>query len=505
MRLTRISAILGLATLIACGSDAPVTPTGPVTVKFITPTYPAFSGGRDTAFATFTFDDITGIAPLDSIMNVARGQHQVTAQLEIEYMKQSFPWIVNPRGSREVIPIGPAPSCRIYEHDQSLCDDRNFFYRAGHRIFCPAGDFGEFCTYFVDGALLGGTWPVTVSGAASNEYIAHAKLLIGGRVGSATGERAAMSLYTVGDYLPRVRHHVKSGDDSYWQSVVWTDARHVPIFPESTPQLPITDRVGVTFGLQVRTTYLLPAGQPDVIFVRWDVTNISDSADYRRLHGDVPAGGRTLYDIYLAPILDTDVGGIRTIAGNTIDERPDDNGTALPADSLVVAYDQEFSVPTFGGGYWTKPGLVGVRMIEGPPGAKALVLDAATLLRYKPVDEEERTYKVLAGGRDGDRAGCVDRTDALICSQTADGEAEHDVRIGWSVGPIDQLAPGETTSLTVAILLAEPNATTFTSGTGVAPVNSDLASTTRAIYPITGNLRTLAAAIKAIRVSGTPF
>jgi hypothetical protein len=63
--------------------------------------------------------------------------------------------------------------------------------------------------------------------------------------------------------------------------------------------------------------------------------------------------------------------------------------------------------------------------------------------------------------------------------------------MGWSVGPIT-LAPGQSTSLVIAIVLAAPKPGSFTSGTNVAPQNTDVASTARPIYEIAEGLRTLA-------------
>ena len=503
MRFIRGGVAVAALVLAACGEDE-VAPRGPVTVRFATPTYPKTGGGRDTAFAQVTMDgQITVTAPTESLTNVPRGTHVFVAYLDNEYLGQSIPVTLNPRGNRVVLPLAAAPSCRLYPNDARFCAGRNYIYKTAHRLYCPAGDFGEFCAYNPAADQLGATWPADNLQTQGNEYIAHAKLLIAARVGSASGPPAAMALYDAGDYLPRVIHHADRTDSSYWQAAVWTDGRHVPIYPESTPA--ITDRVGVVFGLQVKQTYFVPADAKDVVFVRFDVTNVSDSADWRKLHPDVPAAGQTLYNIWLAPMIDADVGGIRTVGTNTIDDRIDDNGTVFPADSLVVAYDQEFSTPVMGGGYATRPGLVGVRVLTGPPGAKALILDAGTTLRWRTAAEEAATYAVLAGGRDGAAAGCTNYSEALVCAQTVNSEEEHDVRVGWSIGPIASLAPGQTVSLQIAIMVAAPTLGSFTSGTSVPPVNNDLNSTTRNIYDIAAPLRALSNSIKLIRVSGTTF
>lgn len=508
MRIQRSLLLAGAAALLSgCGGDEPTRGTGPVTVRFAVPTVPTFTGtGRDTVFAIVTMDGSAPVlAPLDSFTGVARGQHLFTAKLEVEYLEQTFSRFVDPRGSTDIIPITSAPSCRVFIIDVEFCQGKNYVNAGAHRIFCPAGDFGAFCAYKVDVLTLGGTWPNDDAQALTNEYIGQAKLLIAARIGSPTGDRAAMAFLDDGDYLPRVRHHVAPGDSTRFQAIAWTDGRHVPIFPDSTPVLNANDRFNVKFGLQVRTTYLIRQDEKDVIFVRWDVTNISDSLEYRRVHPDMPAGGRTLYNIFLAPIIDPDIGGIRLVGGQRIDDQIDDNGTYFPADSLVVGYDQEFSAPAFGGNYANRPGLVGVRLLTAPAPSEALILDGRIPLRYEAPADEINTYTILAAGRDGARTGCTDRGEAYECVQTGDPEAEHDIRIGFSAGPIASLAPGETVSMQVAILIATPVLGSYTSGTSVPPQNANLTSTTRPIYTIAGSLRTLADRIKAIRVADQRF
>ena len=150
MRFIRGCFAVAALVLAGCGEDAPA-PRGPVTVAFATPTYPKPGGGRDTAFARVTMDpgttNITVTAPIDSIQNVARGTHIFVAYLDNEYLGQSIPVAINPRGSRVVLPIASAPSCRLYLNDARFCAGRNFIYQRGHRLYCPAGDFGEFCTF----------------------------------------------------------------------------------------------------------------------------------------------------------------------------------------------------------------------------------------------------------------------------------------------------------------------------------------------------------------------
>jgi hypothetical protein len=306
-----------------------------------------------------------------------------------------------------------------------------------------------------------------------------------------------MALYQHGDYSPRTPLHVVNGDSSRWQVVDWTDARHIPLYPNETPFLADSDRPANNFGLSVRTTYYLPQAKPDVMFVRFDVSNVSDSAAYRLVHREEPAGGHTMTDIYLAPIVDAEIGHPLS----TGVEATDDNATMFPAESLLVAYDEAFNVSTFTTTWQTKPGLVGLELLDGPPGttARGILFNGTLDPTYLTAAQEDTAYRLILAGRAALPFGCVDRTVALVCSS----ESGNEIRMGWSVGPIASLAPGETVTLTVALLIAEPVAGAYTNGQNVAPQNDQLASTTRQIYAIAGNVRTLAAGAKGTTVNPT--
>jgi hypothetical protein len=514
----RVMAVLAAAALLAsCGSDKVTKPTGPVELRLSTQTFKdPGATSLDTVRAMVVIDGTDTVTAPDTIPDFPRGTHSFEAHLDIDYLISRFTVPIDPRSTVEVLPIRQAGTCRIYDYDSPFCkmgsaakpDYRNRIYWSGTRIFCPAGDFGEFCTYFPDPAHLGASWPVDSAASSQNEYIAHGKLLIGAIAPNA--QRVATAFYDAGDYSPRVRHHVDPTDSSVWQSEVWTDARHIPLYPEVEPALPRTDRPDNLLGLSVRTTYQTPSNNKNVMFVRFDVRNISDSADYRRVHPSVPVGGITITNVYLAPVLDVDVGGVRIVGGQTYNDANDDNGTMFPADSLVMAYDQAFAVPVFGGGYANKPGVVGMRLLEAPVGttAKGLIVDKNTNLTYgftlATKTLEDSTYRVIAGGREGDRSNCTSTTEALVCFEGGTGEVAHDVRIGWSLGPIASIAPGQSVSLTVAILFAPPSPGTFTSGTAIVPDNANITNNTRPIYLVAGLLRALGDQVKAVRVVGTP-
>jgi hypothetical protein len=294
-----------------------------------------------------------------------------------------------------------------------------------------------------------------------------------------------MSFYLPGDYSPRTRLHPIPSDSSRWQAEAWTDVRHVPIYPSITPRLPDDDRKADNFGLAVRSTYHIPSALQDAILVRFDIRNITTDSDYRRVNPEEPVGGHTLTDVFLVPVIDPDIGGAPPVA-----EGSDDNVTVFPADSLLVAYDQGFQVSTFTAGDNVRPALVGMRLVSGPAatGARALLFDRQKAPDYEETLGERASYRLLAAGRMGARAGCSGtQADVYLCTP----ETPHNALMGWSVGPLT-LAPGASTSLVIAIVIAYPKAGTFTSGTNVAPQNSDVTSTARPIYQIAEPLRALA-------------
>lgn len=506
----RAALLLGVAIVAAAcgGRDAPVTPTGPVTLTFAPLIFTPTNGGPpDTVRGIFTLDGTTTVALTDTIRNVARGRHTVEIRSDADYLVQRYEVDINPSGSELRVPIQQEGTCRQAAFDRQFCIEgvtrRNVLRWSRHpRVYCPTNDFGEWCARSASDEALGGAWP---SDSTRNAYIERGRLLLAGTVGpelgSVAGARIATAFDTPGDYSPRQRLTVASGDSSRYVNEVWTDARYLAIFPERQGRLPVSDRRNARFGLSVRVTYFLPESQPDAIFARYDVMNISNHPDYIRVHPGEPADGHVMRDIYLVPTIDADVGGP---GGGGAGEFDDDNVTAFPDDSLVATYDAALQVPNFTGGYAAKPGLVGLRLVSGPPGttARALLFDADRELNFATSAAEAATYAVLLAGRGAAVPGCTASTAALVCGDLT--ETPGDYRMAWSVGPVASLAPGQSTSITVALLFAQPTPGTFTSGTTIAPQNGELASTTRPIYGIAALLRALGASTAGTVVTPVP-
>ena len=498
MQLSRtVLCAAALLAAAACGGDNGTKPSGPVT--FV----PIAQLGSDTIGGSVRVDNNPTLRiNHDSLVGLARGSHTLITRLNVEYLADSFTTTIDPSGSREVFPVQYAGSCRTYVLDANFCAGHSLVIAPqSRRLFCRVDDFGDFCSGVPDPFQVGLRWPVDNTVTQQNGYVTQAKLLIGARMSAnvpfAANDTMAMSLYTEGDYGPRTRLRRLSADSLRWQTQVWTDLRRLPFYGQSAV-LAADDRPLDNFGLEVRTTFQLSPAFPDVLFIRFDVTNISTDSVYQLVHPEVPAAGLTPRDIYLTPVIDANVG--LTPPTTPLAEVEDDNATVFPVDSLVAAYDQNFSVAGFGSTSSARPGLVGLRLLSAPAAAKALIAEERDELDYVSVLTERNTYRLLAAGRAGAaNSGCTDYTSAYVCAP----ESGNNVLIGWSIGPIAQLAPGQSTSLTVALVLAEPAAGSYTSGTNYPPQNNLLGSTSRPLYGIASTLRTLSGQIAGTTVAPT--
>ena len=494
--------VLAALLLAACGDDGPSGGGGPVDVQFQT-----IRSLTDTVTARITMDDtLTFVVKGDTVItDVPSGQHRFEVITSLDYLPFGFTQTISPGRANVAIPR--PGTCRVVPQDAVFCQDKNAFYWPGHTlVVCPANDYGEICSAITDPFFLGLTWPDTLPDAA-NAYIGEGKLLIGALRDAPAGgdDTLAMAFYQVGDYGPRQQIRPAGADSTRWTSIVWTDMRHKPFFGFTAPRLAADDRPDENFGLQVAITGYLPPGERNAILLKFVVTNISATDEYRFHHPGLPATGHTLRNVYLAPMFDFDIGGPQSLDRANNPEIRDDNITAFPAESLLVAYDQAFQVTSFSATFRNQPGLVGVQVIETPPGteARAIFLSDTVgttrlILDYLPAAREDSSYAIYSAGRAGAqllRPQCVVGANALDCAP----ETGNDVKGGWSIGPIPTLAPGESVSLTIAILLDQPTAGSVTGGTVIRPGNDSL-STTRQITPIAADLRALAASVRALRV-----
>ncbi|MGQ0561450.1 MAG: PEGA domain-containing protein [Gemmatimonadota bacterium] len=205
-------------------------------------------------------------------------------------------------------------------------------------------------------------------------------------------------------------------------------------------------------GIEVEEELIGTSGSSDVAFIRLTFRNITNRESYRAVDPLIPSAGITYNWVYLGFALDADIGNAT-----------DDMVTYDPALNMVYMYDMDFQDDRLA----RAPGLIGLRLLEAPPGATVRALNAwPSGNDWRAGDVSERFgYGMISGTRiapltpdmPGQQIGLVPSTNA-------------DYRMSVSAGPIT-LEPGASASITVAVMLARPVPGTYTPGQNVNPEN----------------------------------
>ena len=208
---------------------------------------------------------------------------------------------------------------------------------------------------------------------------------------------------------------------------------------------------------------LIAAPNSDVVFIKLTFRNITNRDSYRAADPiAVPPGGLTFTNVYVGFGMDVDIGAAE-----------DDFITYEPALDMVYAYDSNFQEPTFSSGNQQTPALVGLRLLEKPANTTAILNAWPNVFGTQSADWTAATisqrtgYGILSGIRsitpdhEGQQIGFTPATPS-------------DFRMSVSAGPVT-LGPGQETSITLALIIAQPDAGQFTSGTAVAPGNPTVA------------------------------
>jgi hypothetical protein len=240
-------------------------------------------------------------------------------------------------------------------------------------------------------------------------------------------------------------------------------------------------------GIEIEQHVMGSDAHDDVLLVRLVFRNITQNAAYSAADPIVPAAGLRFDGVYIGFAIDPDIGSPQS-----------DWVSYNPELDMVFAYSAAFRETDrdrgFEGEARTAPGLVGLRVVAAPPGAR-VVLNAWTH---------------GAAGMPGDwRAGFASERAGwgmlsglqAYAPQHADSRIGHlppapgDVRISVSAGPL-QLRPGDSAEIIVAIVLAAPVPGTFTSGTPLEP--GDPRSPDRQIARVAADLFERAATADAL-------
>ncbi len=329
------------------------------------------------------------------------------------------------------------------------------------RIRCRSTGLGDTCaSAFFDAAAL--QWP----GSNGPDYGSGGRLLVAAILdddaGQLAGDTVASRLYDL-TWLGRAPTEELQGprlkltEHEYWGT-------------GSAPGVAVQ-------GLSVKQTLLAvdSAAVEDVLFVHFEIENASGDARYRMHYPWIPEGGYTFRDLYIGFSLDIDVGAAT-----------DDLGSFDPDVDLSFIYDADFRDEELGS-FSDRPALVGCVGVEPPEGATE-----RTLTLWRASDDWD------GEGRDGFAwrllAGRLQAGDGLPDHPSPDigyvSDEPDDYRFIDAHGPLN-LAPGETATLTVAIVLADPAPGTFVPGTHMPA--GDPTDPGRPIIAVAANLRALAA------------
>ena len=211
-------------------------------------------------------------------------------------------------------------------------------------------------------------------------------------------------------------------------------------------------------GIEVREEMMIDPAAPDIVLIKLTYRNITNSPTYQLLdaRGGEFGAGLTYDDVYVGFGLDPDIG----VSSN-------DLMAYDPERQTVFAYDADFSDNAFTSGAAQMPGIVGLRLLSAPSGARTILngygLTNTNVSRdwHAGTSDEGTGWSVLSGTA----AYTPDDPDPnignLVTSPT-------DVRILVSAGPYT-LRPADEITIVVAVALARPKAGTFTPGTVVSP------------------------------------
>ncbi|HEX6694567.1 MAG TPA: hypothetical protein VF035_07730 [Longimicrobiales bacterium] len=326
--------------------------------------------------------------------------------------------------------------------------------------------------FLTDGNGQGLVWP----NGTNDSYVSNGMPMIGAKL---SGNAVALGMYDIAELAGRPAPVVtREGTELQIDQLSW-------ITPLSSSATLRTIR-----GIEVRQQVLVDETLPDVVIVRLTFRNKTNSPLYQLLDArgaDFPEG-LTYDDVYLGFALDPDIGSSN-----------DDWSTYDPELDAVIAYDAAFSENGFAGEGQTAPGLVGLRMLEAPSGARVILnayntcppqVSCSSFGDWHAEEADEvRGWGVLSGLSPYQPDDPSQDIGMLVPGPS-------DVRIIVSAGPY-ALRPAEEISIVVAIAVARPTAGTFTSGTVVQPGSPQ--DSNRPIMHIAADLRAKLVAAEALQ------
>ncbi len=440
-----------LAALAGCREgDGPIRPVdgGRAWVASDPPGARIFVDNIDTR--QFTPDTVRGLS----------GRHDISVRLDTLGTTYGFTARIFLSDEDSTVSIsGPL----VMRCDEVICFTAQHRYWAANRVRFATNPVGNL---FLRAGVGGGGlfWPaITNNSYASGGMVAFAGLLAG-------RDTVALGMYDSNYLAGRPAPTIAQAPDR-------VDVRQTTwIVPPSSLIQRITIR-----GIQV-TEQLVATGElDDVVVLRLVFRNITHEPLYAALDPTIPFGGAVYEQAWVGFMLDPDIG------------TPGDDALSYERDlDLVYAYDVRWDENGFGGGFARAPGLVGLRMLDAPPGT-TVILNGWTSQGTGSRDwvagqlNERSGWSMLSGVR----PYAPDHPDRRIGHMPL---GPGDVRISVSAGPV-RLEPRDSVVVRVAILLADPVTGTFASGTQMEP--GEPTDRTRSLYAAAGNLFRKAAEVAA--------
>lgn len=399
----------------------------------------------------------TGQETPDTLRDLVAEEDTVEVLLDTLGLEYGFVIPVRAASPNEVITVrGPL----LLRCASSSCVQGTVAYHEPNTVRFATSPLGALL--YTSGAGGGLFWP----GATTNSYVSGANAVIAG-VRESTGDTVALGPYDYDYLVGRPVPEMELADGRY-------------TFRQTSWILP-SGGLGISTirGIEIEQTIMGDAAVDDVVVVRLVFRNITGDPLYRTFDPGVPPSGETYESVYVGFTLDADIGNVSGEA--------DDDRLSYDADrDLVFVYDGDFLADAFGGGWNARPGVVGVRVLEAPAGTTVALNAWPKSYDGVPVDWSAGMGSEPAGWRwlSARHQFLSNHPDERIGH--APGSAA-DYRVSVAAGGDGlRLAPGDTASLTVAVLIGEPVAGTFTSGTDLEP--GDPTDTDRALYQVVAEL-----------------
>ncbi len=443
-KLSVLMALLALAGTACADDDETIAPGENTRVEI----------SSDPAGADILLDDAPTNKKTPSTFFDVAGEHEIIVRTEKDGIAYGYRTSIDVRGDSLHRFTGPLVyrcprSDQICKLNSSRARDfgqLRLFTQANGSVFMRLGQ-GE-----------GLLWPR----GSSNSYVSTGMPLIAMVTGVA--DTLALGIYDT-DYLAGRPEPVfnSSASGTTLRQSTW-------IVP---PTNVILSNMPTVRGIEVEEEFTA-APDSNVVFLKLTFRNITDRESYRAIDPVVPSAGMTFNQVYVGFALDPDIG-----------DSGDDLVTYEPALDLVYAYDSNFFEGIFNTANAGMPGLVGLKLVTMPAGATSKALNAWPINVgglsgdwHAGTNTERGGFSMLSGLR----SLTPDHPGQLVGHVPS---APGDYRMSVGAGPVT-LAPGQETSITVAIIIARPAQGEFVTGQFISAGNP--ADDTRQIRRVAATL-----------------